>query len=195
MRLYTIQSLDVIEILTKYDIYKPSWDKCIYLESDWEREAFERPYRWIVEQYNRIKKNEVSNPLVWWYTDIEEATQSFKHRQTTEQLLISADVDDKDVLLHDADLWEFGPFCNRPLGSISCEENYETFFKNINNWDNRYGAYQNNQAAVEETWKEAFVIQKSSCEKQRIHGLTSCIFKSYIKPRKPIENQEEFNEL
>lgn len=115
MRLYTIQSLNVLEILTKYGIYKPSFDKCFYLQDEGDKLAFERPYRWILEQYNRIKKNEISTPLVWWYTDLEEANEVFS-RVDTDQVLIKADVDDKEILFQDADLWEMGAIHDMRFG-------------------------------------------------------------------------------
>lgn len=194
MKLFTIQPLEVIEILTKYNIYKPEFDKCFYLQDEDDKLAFDRPYRWILEQYNRIKENEISTPLVWWYTDLEEATQSFKRRDDTSLLLIRADVDDKDVLLHDADLWETGPFMNCPLGSISCEENYEAFFKDETHWDAMWKAYKHNIPAMEETWKEIFVVQQSKQERQRLHALTPYIYKSYIKPE-PKEEISQFDEI
>lgn len=85
---------------------------------------------------------------------------------------------------------KWGPFMTCALGSLSCDENYETFFKNETNFDNRWNAYKKNQAAMEETWKEVFVIKKSQAIKQRIHALTPYIFKSYLQKNK---ETEEFN--
>lgn len=179
MRLYTIQSLEVLEVLTTYGVYFPQFDKCFYLQDIGDKLAFERPYKWMLEQYNRIKSNEISSPLVWWYTDLEEAQECFKRTKNTKQVLLRADVDDKDILFHDADEWEVGPLNNLSLGF----KGHHIWMSN--DWTNKDEEisdkldilYKANQKAKEETWKEVFNITKNT---ERIHANTSCIFRSYL---------------
>ena len=110
MLLYTIQSLEVISYLYTYQIYYPSFDKCDMLIDDMDKEAFEEPYRWMTEQYNKRKHNEFSSAPVWWRMDYKETVRAY-NRSEAGYVLIKAHVPDKLVLLHDADLWEAGAFC------------------------------------------------------------------------------------
>ena len=180
MRLYTIQSLEVLEILSIYGVYFPHFEKCYYLQKEGDKLTFERPYRWLLEQYNKIKKNELSSALVWWYTSLNEAQECFKRTKDTQQILLRADVDEKDILLHNADEWEYGPLNNVALGFIG----HHIWMSN--DWtrkdeeisDKLHDLYSANQKAKEETWKEIFNVNKNT---ERVHALTACIFKSYLK--------------
>jgi hypothetical protein len=185
LRLYTIQSLEVLESLTIYGIYTPDFNKCGMLEGD---KSFERPYRWLMEQYNTIKKNEFSSAAVWWQTDIKEVLRCFKHQQKqgTNQILLMADVDDKDILLLDDDLWCTGPFMNCSLGfrglCLYMSNNWTT--KDEELFDKLYDRYDANQKSKEETWKQVFNITKST---EMIHAITPFIIREWITPKKYTE--------
>ena len=193
MRLYTSQSLEVVEILMRDGIYKPSFEKCGMIEISLE---IERPYRWLMEQYNIIKKNEFSSAAVWWQTSLKEALKCFKNSATVEtnQTLLVANVDDRDVLLLDRDLWSEGPFSVCPLWfrghslymSNDWNDQYEELFNKL------WLLKDKNIPAMEETWKHIFKLTKQT---KMIHAITPFIYKSWIIPRKKLENQDEFNEM
>jgi len=188
MRLYTIQSIEVFAELTKYGIYKPQFDKCDMVVLD---TCFEHPYKWLMEQYNRIKKNEFSSAAVWWQTDINEALKCFKRQQSqgTNQILLMADVDDKDILLLDDDLWCEGPFMNSHLGfrghHLVMSNEWRDKDEEIS--DKLYDLYNANQEAKEETWKQVFNITNHT---NMIHAITPFILHSWVCPRK--HNEELF---
>ena len=201
MRLYTSQSLEVVKILMRDGIYKPSFEKCDMLQDVYDRAAFERPYRWLMDQYNKIKQNEFSSAAVWWQTSLKEALRCYKNAATvktmtsgTNQVLLMADVDNKDILLLDDDLWCDGPFCQYPLwfrgSSLFMSNEWTDKDKELE--DKLWKLKETNRLAMEETWKHVFRITKHT---RMVHAITPFIYKSWIIPRKKLENQDEFNEM
>jgi hypothetical protein len=176
MQLFTVQPLEVLEILIKTDMYVPDFDKCYFLQDSGDRLAFERPYHWLTEQYNIKKRTNFSTPQVWWYTSAKEAKSAFdNYRQR--HLLIKAEVPDNYILKHDADLWEMGPFMGVPLGYIMLDE----YYKDDNHFDELWLAYKRNNIAMEETWKEIFTIERSRSVHQRLHATTPYIKIDWLK--------------
>jgi hypothetical protein len=189
MRLYTIQSLEVLEILTSYSIYFPSFEHCGMLQGD---NSFERPYKWLMEQYNILKKNEFSSAAVWWQTDIKEVLKCFKRQQKqgTNQILLMANVDNKDILLLDDELWCIGPFMNCSLGfrgsHLSMSDDWTS--KDEELFDKIHNVYDTNEKAKEETWKQIFKVNKHT---EMIHAITPFIMASWIKPNTGLETTYE----
>jgi len=166
------------------------------IEDEQDRQAFEPPYRWIAEQYNRRKNNEFSSAPVWWYTDYKEAVKWFPNHRT-DTVLIKAEVPDKLVLLHDADLWERGPFMQCHLGWLGHAmeatddwqgTKYPELFNKV--WD----AYKNNRASVEQTWENVFNISKTN-PPERIHGTTQFLSLDWLEPRQLKQSSEEILEM
>ena len=177
MRLYTIQSLEVVYLLYQYKIYFPSFEKADWLQDDDLREAFEYPYHWMTEQYNKRKNQDFSSAPVWWYTDYKEAVKHLNKSSNTNEVLLRADVPDKLVLLHDANLWERGPFSQLNLGwlghSMELTDNWEgTKFQKL--FDDLWDAYKKNEPAVVQTWETIFNITKSN-PPERLHATTQFI--------------------
>lgn len=177
MRLYTYQSLSTIAYICKYQIYFADYNKGFYTTDESDRNHFKPLYQWMMSQYNKRRNNEFSSAPVWWYTDRKEAVSKFS-RYPVGSILFSADVPEKFILLHDADLWEEGPlgyyhlgFRGHPMLLTNDWEgtNYETLS------DNLYEAYKNNRLAAEETWNEIFNIRRKDSIKQRIHAITPFI--------------------
>ena len=184
MKLYTTQTLDVLVELKQYQMYKPKWELC---NMDFLEPCIAEGYIWLVDQYNRIKKHDYQNPLVWWHTDLDEAYKSYKRMcdwGRTDIVLLSANVEDKEILLQDADKWEQGPMCGWPLGFRA-----SNVFLDNDNWsekddkffDSMTKAYENNRIACAETWKECLVITKQT---RRIHALTPFLYLGWIEPIK-----------
>ena len=169
MLLYTIQSLEVMAYLYTHQIYYPSFDRCDMLIDDDFKAAFEEPYKWMTEQYNKRKKTKYISAPVWWRTDYKETVQAY-NRSETGYVLIKAHVPDKLVLFHDADLWEIGPFVNVPLGWIV--EN-EKFFDAL--WD----LHKKNHPATIQTWENIFNISNSN-PPECIHATTQYIDISWL---------------
>lgn len=191
MRLYTIQSLEVVYLLYQYKIYFPSFEKADWLQDGDLKEAFEFPYSWMTEQYNKRKNQDFSSSPVWWYTNYNEAVKHLKTATNTNEVLIRADVPDKLVLLHDADLWERGPFVQLNLGwlghPMELTDNWEgTKFQKL--FDAVWDAYKKNDLAVIQTWENIFNITRSN-PPERIHATTQFIDFYWLEKKQKHETQ------
>lgn len=190
MRLYSIQSIEVVAYLHKYKTYFPTLEKSVLLQDESDRISFLPGYSWMIKQYNDKKNNDFSSQPVWWYTNLKQITKQVRHLSTNE-VIITAEVPEKEILLYDADLWEEGPFMRCYLGWGGCtkmlsdtwDEETDALFDSI------YDLYKKNKSAMEETWKEIFNIRKSDGT-QRIHAVTSCI-ELYWMLSKPIASSKE----
>ena len=191
---YSLQTLDVIAELYSYEIYRPKWECCEMLLT---MSDVAEGYIWIVNEYNRIKQTDYFGPLVWWNTDYQEALDSFKRvsKYRTDIALITANIPEKYVLLHDADLWEEGPLCGWPLGFRASNSycNNEWTAKEDKFFNDSNAAYEKNRRAAAETWRECLIITKNTA---RIHALTPFIDKTwFIKKMPNIEASENPMEM
>ena len=180
MLLYTIQSLEVVRLLKQYSIYYAEFEKASYLQDE-GMDAFENAYHWMMAQYNQRKGHDFSSAPVWWYTDIKEAQRTFL-RLPLGSVLFAAEIPDKWILLHDADLW----YC--PLNDASC--GWLGHPLNMSNtwtpevdalFDQLSSLYDLNQDAKEETWKEIFNLSKD--RNQTIHAITPFIDLYWVEPK------------
>jgi hypothetical protein len=145
---------------------------------------------WMTDQYNKRKNHDFSSAPVWWYTDFNDAVRHLK-KSSTNQVLLQAEVPDKIVLLHDANLWERGPFSNLHLGwlghSMELTDNWEgTKFPEL--FDKIWDAYKHNADAMVQTWESIFNISKSN-PPERIHATTQYIDLFWIEKKKGHEAQ------
>ena len=190
MRLYSIQTIGVLAELQQYQMYKPKWELCEFIIYCAD---IAKGYIWLVDQYNSRKNNEYLGPLVWWYTDFKEAIRDYKRMMLlgrTDIVLINANVDDKDILLQDADLWEDGPLCGFHLGfraSSPWLDNHTWTDKDERTWEAVTKAYKRNHRAAEETWKESLIITKNT---KRIHAVTPFIYMGWLEKHKEISTDD-----
>ena len=175
MKLYTVQTIDVLAQLYRDKIYFTDWSKCFYLQEKNGGIQYENCYRWMLNKYNEKKKHDFSAPLIWWTTAFEDSDEYFKRCTIPGAVFIKAEVPDKIVLLHLRDEWEMGPFSNFYLGwkghriftsDLPWTEKEEELF------DKLWNIYNKNQLAKEETWNEIFNITKNS---QQIEAVTPFI--------------------
>lgn len=168
MRLYTYQSFEVVSQLWQDKVYRPSWDRCVWLVDPDTRPCWEPAYRWLVEQYNQRRPQFATpDPLVWWYTDINQARRELYHDY--QNCLFGADVPDERILLQDADLW-YNCLGSNAMFNISVEKDCDTF-------DRWWEAYKKpeNREAMEETWKHVFHLPRRDRHNQTVHAITDCI--------------------
>jgi hypothetical protein len=177
MRLYTFQSLEVISQLWTDKVFRPSWDRCVWLcDDEPTRMTFEPPYRWMVEQY-RLRRPRFANgdPLVWWFTDIDEARKGLVHEPNT--ALISADVPDERILLHNADDWYY-VLGHTPYPNLVANEE-DLPYEDFDRWWNIYKKPEN-RLAIQETWNHIFHLPKRDRYQQTIHAVTDCIYLEWV---------------
>lgn len=192
MRLYSIQTLDVIVTLKKESIYFPDFDKCVWLNDPEDNEITKKDWRlafeWMTDQYNKRKGHDFSSAPVWWYTQLKELKKNLCYVKPYE-VIIQADVPDRLVMLHDADAWSDGPFSGWALGwkghgmytkNDWTGTNYAELF------DRLYDLYKNNPESTIETWNEVFNITKTG--NQRIHATTPFIDLSWIEGNSKLEH-------
>ncbi|MHB8132179.1 MAG: hypothetical protein ACYDEX_24750 [Mobilitalea sp.] len=185
MRLYTVQSLEVAAYLKEYSIYFPDFEKCDLLQDPEDREYFEECYKWMIHKYNELKGHDFSSAPVWWYTDIKELMENYKHIKLTE-IVMQAEVPDNWILRYDANLYERGPFCRMHIGWAGHRlELSDTWTKADDDlFDKIWDAYKDNLPAMIETWNEIFNIQKSKSVRQRIHCITPFIDLAWMQIKK-----------
>jgi hypothetical protein len=112
MRLWTVQPVEVWEILKKQGYFICEPEKSDYLSSDW---GFKKSYDWLVNQMDmRVGKrpNGVSYPIWAWHT------RDWKHKKPDlrniglgnkgeKSVCIEIEIPDNEVLLHDYDAWHY----------------------------------------------------------------------------------------
>lgn len=183
MRLYSYQSLEVCGLIYTQGVYVPDWAR-IYFKSEhnWG-DGFEHAYLWMIEQYNTRKGTNYQTPPVFWYTDLDQVKSVMGDIGT----LLSAEVPDDEVLLHNFDSWN-EPINHFPITmtedpwwwddgprEILAEKHMDLCFKNhikdklIQPW-------------VHETWKHIFQIPRCKKADMTIHAITGCIKKEWLKP-------------
>lgn len=195
MRLYSYQSIEVIATLHKDSIYYADYDKSFWLNQEDDHPAqranWRTAFEWLMYQYNKRKNHDWSSAPVWWYTSLEELQENMKYAKTDE-ILITAEVPDKIVMLIDADAWSDGPFSTHYLGwrghfmytQSDWKGNEEKFDKLFNKlWD----IYKKNPEAMIETWAEVFNIRRSDGT-QRIHAITPYIDLRWMVPKPSISS-------
>lgn len=191
MRLYTIQSLEVVYLLYNYKIYFPTFEKADWLQDPDLKASFEECYQWMAYQYNKRKNNDFSSAPVWWYTDFNEATRHLNKSTNTNEVLLRADVPDKLVLLHDADLWERGPFADCHLGWLGHTMELQDDWKGtrfVDLFDKLWDAYKKNRDATIQTWETIFNVSKSN-PPERVHATTQFIDFYWLEKKQIHEKQ------
>lgn len=180
MRLFTYQSLEVVYMLYKYSMYFASYEQSKFIK-DVPEISF--CFHWLMEQYNKKKKNEYSSAPVWWYTSRKEAISYIKYMKPNE-VLLQADVPDKELLLLDSDLWETGPLAGMSLGWLGHEMYLDSDWKDSKYetlYDSLYTLYKKDTKSTVETWSEIFNIRKSDST-QSINAITPYIYLGWLQP-------------
>lgn len=198
MRLYTIQTLEVAAQLQARGQYFPEFDKCYYLTQENDHTIIKAnwrfAYEWMTDQYNLRKGHDFSSAPVWWYTDLKQVAAILKYVDT-HQVVLQAEVPNELVLLHDADLWEHGPFCSRHLGfqgsGLFSDELWAKRFDHYSQlFDKIDSAYTKNPSAMVDTWTEVFHIRRKG-EPQRVHATTQFIHLGWLQKT---ENNSQVSE-
>lgn len=171
MRLYTYQTLDVISQLWMDKQYRPSWDRCVWLQDPIDKSYFEPPYRWLVAQYSE-RRTPTQDPLVWWYTTLKDARRALQDERG--QALIGAEVPDEHILLHDFDLWHNCLGHNATLNICADEAAEKGDWERFDRWWDVYLKSENREA-MKETWKHAFHLPKRDRHRRTVHAVTDCI--------------------
>jgi hypothetical protein len=181
MRLYTYQSPEVISQLWRDRQYRPSWDRCVWLTGDIGTFCcFNPAYRWLVEQYSKRRPRfATEDPLVWWYTHIDQARKELHHERGL--CLFGAEVPDERILLHDADAW-YAVLGNYPYNHT--QPTYDIL--SYEELDRREDLYRKpeNDAAKRVTWENIFHLPRRDRQKQTIHAVTDCILLEWLEDGK-----------
>lgn len=181
MLLYTLQSLKVAEILSRDDIYIPSWDKVNCFDD--HQDKFEFAYRFILEQYNLKKNTSYTNPLVWWFTTYEQIRECIainEQRSDWSDIIITAKVPDHYIMFHNLEDWYsvLGNYsnCHHLLPDDTLTYKQEEIFERI--W--KLYRKEENYLAMRETWKHIFHYRKGDLQKNILHANTPFIKKAWI---------------
>lgn len=187
MRLYTFQSLEVLGKIATDKSYFPSWEKCAWNDET----GFMEAYAWMMEQYNIRKKQEFSCPPVFWYTNIKDVRRLLGERQDA-RILITAEVPDKYILLHDFHAWH-NVLNNSGMG-MTCDDAFwiNKDFYTDTTFDKVYSVYKRHIPSKEESWKEIFNLPKRDKWKQDVHAITPFIYDIWIEPKQQNIKTDEF---
>lgn len=182
MKLYTFQSLEVLGLIQKNKIYFPEWDNCSCFGPPLLDE-FANAYAYMMFQYNKRKGHEYSCPPVFWYTDLKQVIEALKRKHEDNNILITANVPDKYILLYNSNDY-YAVLGNNGLGTYSSDLHDNDWSETTQKrFDLTYDIYKKNEDARVETWNEIFNITKRDKYKTYIHAITPYICDIWIKPK------------
>lgn len=87
----------------KQGVIKYDWNHPEY-EDELHKEIFERPYQWMLEQYQK-RINPAANSLVWLWPERPDLRYSGYMERGTRCYLVQVKLDPSDVLLSDFHIW------------------------------------------------------------------------------------------